>query len=117
MISSHIRPSLTPASAARVVAAPRQAAVNPNQRQPWYGETMPMGLVVAAINRNNDRVPTLWARHDYDADIVIWDPDESFIVAYRSAEEMPLGEVEQTAVRASTQQEVEQTAVRASTQQ
>jgi lipopolysaccharide/colanic/teichoic acid biosynthesis glycosyltransferase len=44
-------------------------------------------------------------------------PDESFIVAYRSAEEMPLGEVEQTAVRASTQQEVEQTAVRASTQQ
>jgi hypothetical protein len=29
-----------------------------------------MAQVVAAINRNNERVPTLWARHDYDADIV-----------------------------------------------
>src|SRR3954471_4682526 len=46
-------------------AGPRPAAVATNQRQPWYGETMPMGQVAAAITRNNEMVPTLWARHDY----------------------------------------------------
>lgn len=52
-------------------AAPKPAAVvNPNQRQPWHGVTEPMARVVAAINRNNEAVPTLWAAHEYEANIV-----------------------------------------------
>lgn len=37
------------------------------QREPYLGPTEPMTDVVAAINRNNSAVPTLWARHYYEA--------------------------------------------------
>ena len=36
----------------------------------WKGPTDPMAQVVADINANNAKVPTLWARHYYEATIV-----------------------------------------------
>jgi hypothetical protein len=39
----------------------------------YFGPTLNMGEVVAQINRNNDQIPTLWARHEFDATVV--DPD------------------------------------------
>lgn len=52
--------------------APRRAAepTSPRQQQPYTGPTDPMAVVVEAINRNNNLVPTLWARHYYEATIV-----------------------------------------------
>lgn len=38
--------------------------------QPYRGPTLPMVEVVQEINRNNRAVPTLWASHDYEAEIV-----------------------------------------------
>jgi hypothetical protein len=39
-------------------------------RRGYYGPTESMADVVAAINANNERVPTLWARHTYEATVV-----------------------------------------------
>src|SRR5688572_21867985 len=45
-----------------------------NQRQtrkpPYDGPTEPMRDVVSAINANNERIPTLYASHDYTANVV-----------------------------------------------
>ncbi|HEX8914031.1 MAG TPA: hypothetical protein VF796_16910, partial [Humisphaera sp.] len=35
--------------------------------RPWTGPTEPMLDVVQAINRNNEALPTIWARHDFAA--------------------------------------------------
>jgi hypothetical protein len=37
---------------------------------PWVGPTQPMADVVAEINANNAALPTLWARHYFEANIV-----------------------------------------------
>jgi hypothetical protein len=42
----------------------------PTPRPPYTGPTDPMVKVVADINSNNAKVPTLWAHHYYSADIV-----------------------------------------------
>jgi hypothetical protein len=39
----------------------------------YFGATLPMADVIAQIDRNNDQLPTLWARHQFEATIV--DPD------------------------------------------
>src|SRR5688572_13964548 len=42
----------------------------PPPRQPYEGPTEPMSSVVNAINANNQRLPTIWARHDFRAKVV-----------------------------------------------
>jgi hypothetical protein len=39
-------------------------------RPPYEGPTKPIWDVVKAINANNSKIKTVWARHDFDADIV-----------------------------------------------
>lgn len=48
----------------------RAVPVDAQGRQTYEGPTEAMAEVVAAINRNNEQVPTLWARHYYEADVV-----------------------------------------------
>jgi len=40
------------------------------KQQPWLGPTDSMAKVVADINANNSKIPTLWAHHYYEADVV-----------------------------------------------
>ena len=42
----------------------------PVDRLPYEGPTEPMAAVVSAINANNQRLPTIWARHDFRARVV-----------------------------------------------
>lgn len=37
---------------------------------PYVGDTLPMRDVVSEINANNAALPTLWARHRFEANIV-----------------------------------------------
>src|SRR5438128_917359 len=48
-------------------AAHRQAAV---KNPPYAGPTQTMAEVVAEINANNAAVPTIWARHSFEINIV-----------------------------------------------
>ncbi len=41
----------------------------PATRQPYTGPTESMRDVVARINRNNEALPTLWARHNFEATV------------------------------------------------
>jgi len=36
----------------------------------YFGETLPIDQVIAGINRNNDQLPSLWARHEFEATVV-----------------------------------------------
>lgn len=49
------------------------AACRPDRVQPagYFGPTETMTQVVAQINQNNRNIPTLWTRHDFEADIVV----------------------------------------------
>jgi hypothetical protein len=47
----------------------------PPPRTGYYGPTLPLGEVIAGINQNNTRIPTLWARQEFEANIV--DPKNS----------------------------------------
>ena len=49
--------------------APRRAA-RAGDTQPFTGPTEPMAAVVAAINANNAALPTIWARHYFEANVV-----------------------------------------------
>lgn len=42
----------------------------PRPREPYRGSTQSMAQVVADINANNEKIPTLWAHHFYEADLV-----------------------------------------------
>src|SRR5688572_6806868 len=48
----------------------RQNARGPARAVTYTGPTEPMGAVVAAINANNEKLPTLWAAHSYEATVV-----------------------------------------------
>ncbi len=43
---------------------------NIQTRPPWYGPTESMSEVVSQINRNNRAITSLWAAHDFEADIL-----------------------------------------------
>lgn len=43
---------------------------NQSTRPPYTGPTLPMARVLADINDNNAKIPTLWAHHQYEADVV-----------------------------------------------
>ena len=59
--------------------APRKSA-EPGGPAPLYtGPTEPMAEVVAAINANNAALPTLWARHYFEANIVDADGKKQFV--------------------------------------
>jgi hypothetical protein len=40
------------------------------QRHPYYGPTLTLDALVSAVNANNSQLPTLWARQDFDANII-----------------------------------------------
>src|SRR5687767_5646126 len=40
------------------------------KRPSYHGPTQSMSDVVAEINANNERLPTLWARHYYEATVI-----------------------------------------------
>ena len=41
----------------------------PGQTKPYYGPTESMAAVVAAVNGNNEKIPTLWANLNYSATV------------------------------------------------
>jgi hypothetical protein len=50
--------------------APKRIGEPAGQSPPFLGETQTMAEVAAAINANNSALPTLWARHYFEATIV-----------------------------------------------
>jgi hypothetical protein len=69
--------SLLVLSVVASACAPRARTFVKNQ--PYAGPTQTMAEVVAEINANNAAVPTIWARHYFDANIV--EPDGRTIFA------------------------------------
>src|SRR5690606_37467436 len=72
-------------------------ACRPDRVQPtgYYGPTESMAEVVQQINQNNRSIPTLWSRHDFEADIVDEDGRNHFVngdglLLYRKPHELRL---------------------------
>jgi hypothetical protein len=48
-------------------------ATNASAPKGYFGPTLPIDALVQRIDQNNDQLPTLWARHEFEATVV--DPD------------------------------------------
>jgi hypothetical protein len=64
-------------------------------RTPYYGPTLTLSQLIAAVNVNNQKLPTLWASHYYEATIVDEKKQSHFVSGdgaflYRSPDDLRL---------------------------